>query len=129
MRLVSVVISTRSFLSTRMRISPSTSSTWCVAGRTSTSGSISPVGRTSCSTTLPAWSFSYCAGVADTKMHWRTRFSNSSSLSGRLSSALGRRKPYSTSVTLRARSPLYMALSWPIIWWLSSRNINESFGM
>ncbi len=33
---------------------------------------------------------------------------NSSNISGRLSSALGRRKPYSTSVSLRARSPLNM---------------------
>ena len=33
---------------------------------------------------------------------------NSSNMSGRLSSALGRRNPYSTSVNLRARSPLNM---------------------
>jgi hypothetical protein len=58
MRLVSVVISTRSPLSTVMRISCSTSSTWWVAGRTSTSGSTRPVGRTTCSTTWPAWVFS-----------------------------------------------------------------------
>jgi hypothetical protein len=43
------------------------------------------------------------------------RASNSSNFSGRLSSADGRRKPYSTSVVLRDRSPLYMPPSWPII--------------
>jgi hypothetical protein len=64
----------------------------------------------------------------ETKMTWRMRRSNSSNFSGRLSSADGRRKPYSTSVVLRERSPLYMALSWPIITWLSSRNISASRG-
>ena len=38
-----------------------------------------------------------------------TRSSHSSNLSGRLSSADGRRKPYSTSVSLRERSPRYIA--------------------
>ena len=40
------------------RISSSRSSTWFVAGRISTSGSTSPVGRTTCSTIRPSLSFS-----------------------------------------------------------------------
>ncbi len=51
MRLVSVVTSTRSSTATRLWISESRSSTWVEAGRTSTDGSTSPVGRTTCSTT------------------------------------------------------------------------------
>src|SRR5690242_14176604 len=110
MRLVSVVISTRSPIFTRSRISPSTSSTCERTGRTSTSGSASPVGRTTSSTTLPPdWRNSYGPGVADTKMVRGSRCSHSSNFSGRLSSALGKRKPNSTKVSLRERSPLYIA--------------------
>src|SRR5437016_6175323 len=47
MRLVSVVTSTRSRRSTRIRISPSRSSTWPRTGRTSIGGSISPAGHPS----------------------------------------------------------------------------------
>ena len=55
MRLVSVVTSTRWFASPRACGSrPSRSSTWPFTGRTSTSGSTSPVGRMICSTTTPA---------------------------------------------------------------------------
>ena len=100
-----------------------------LAGRTSTIGSTRPVGRTSCSTTAPACCCSYGPGVAETNTAWRILPSNSSNLSGRLSSALGRRKPYSTSVVLRARSPLYMPPNWPISTWLSSRNMRQSGGM
>ncbi len=32
----------------------------------------------------------------------------------------GRRKPYSASVVLRLKSPLYMAPIWGTVWWLSS---------
>ena len=53
MRLVSVVTSTRSPCLTRRLTSDIRSSTWLVAGRTSISGSTSPVGRTTCSTTWP----------------------------------------------------------------------------
>ncbi|MNS92911.1 hypothetical protein D3C72_1270590 [compost metagenome] len=127
-RLVSVVTSTRSPACTRMLISDSRSSTWVVAGRTMMIGSTRPVGRTTCSTTCPAWSFSNCAGVAETNITWRILRSNSSNFSGRLSSADGIRKPYSTSVVLRARSPLYMPLSWPISTCDSSRNISASGG-
>jgi hypothetical protein len=56
-RLVSVVTSTRSPAAMRFLDSDSRSSTWVLAGRTSTTGSTSPVGRTTCSTTCP-WCFS-----------------------------------------------------------------------
>ena len=67
MRLVSVVTSTRSPRFTVLRISPTRSSTWPRAGRTSISGSSRPVGRITCSaTTPPARSSSKGAGVAET---------------------------------------------------------------
>ncbi|MNQ45847.1 hypothetical protein D3C85_596430 [compost metagenome] len=111
MRLVSVVTRTRSPSETLALIWPSKSSTCVRAGNTSTKGSTKPVGRTTCSTTLSACSFSYAAGVADTNTHWRIRTSNSSSLSGRLSNADGSRNPYCTRVSLRDRSPRYIPLS------------------
>ena len=49
------------------------------------------------------------AGVAETKMVCGLTASHSSKRSGRLSSAEGRRKPYSTRVSLRERSPLNIA--------------------
>ncbi|CSI92128.1 Uncharacterised protein [Vibrio cholerae] len=52
---------------------------------------------------------SYSLGVADTKMVCGANASNSSNLSGRLSKAEGRRKPNSTSVSFRERSPLNIA--------------------
>ncbi len=81
-------------------------------GRTTSSGSMRPVGRMICSTFCP-WggtlcSFSYAPGVAEVKMTWPMSFSNSSNLSGRLSRADGRRKPCSTSTSLRERSPAYI---------------------
>ena len=93
MRLVSVVTSTRSLTFTRSLISDSRSSTWVDAGRTSICGSTSPVGRTTCSTTCAWCARSYSAGVAETKTVRFIRRSNSSSRSGRLSSADGSRKP------------------------------------
>jgi hypothetical protein len=56
------------------------------------------------------------------------RCSNSSKLSGRLSSADGSRKPYSTRVDLRWRSPWNMPRACGIDWWLSSTIIKASFG-
>jgi hypothetical protein len=53
MRFVSVVTSTRSFTAVRSLISASRSSTWLPLGRTSITGSSSPVGRMICSTTTP----------------------------------------------------------------------------
>ena len=53
MRLVSVVTSTRSFVSARFLISSTRSGTWPRAGRMCSSGSTSPVGRITCSTTSP----------------------------------------------------------------------------
>ena len=60
-----------------------------------------------CSTITPPESCSSDSpGVADTKIICGTSPMNSSNCSGRLSSADGRRKPYSTRVVFRARSPL-----------------------
>jgi hypothetical protein len=61
-------------------------------------------------------------------MVWRTTFSNSSKRSGRLSSAEGRRKPYSTRFSLRERSPRYMPPSCGMVTWLSSMIISASCG-
>ena len=94
MRLVSVVTRTRSLCLARSRISCSRSSTCPLTGRTSTSGSTSPVGRMICSTTTPCDSRSSSSpGVADTNSRRGTSFMNSSNRSGRLSSAEGSRKP------------------------------------
>ena len=49
--------------------------------------------------------------MADMYTTWFTRSVNSSNRSGRLSMALGSRKPCSTSVDLRDRSPSYMPWS------------------
>ena len=51
--------------------------------------------------------------------------SHSSKRSGRLSSAEGSRKPYSTSVSLRARSPRYIAPICGTVTWLSSSDQQE----
>ncbi len=128
MRLVSVVTSARSPRALQALISDSTSSTCVRTGRISTTGSIRPVGRTTCSTTCPAFAASYGPGVADTKIICGAMDSHSSNFSGRLSSAEGRRKPYSTSVSLRERSPLYMAPSCGMVWWLSSTTSSASGG-
>ena len=53
---------------------------------------------------------------------------HSSNLSGRLSSALGRRKPNSTSVSLRERSPLYIAPICGTVWCDSSTTSRKSSG-
>ena len=55
---------------------------------------------------LLAVRISYGEGVADMKMHWLMRPSTSSNCSGRLSRALGSRKPCSTRMSLRDRSPM-----------------------
>ena len=115
MRLVSVVTNTRSPAFVRSMISLKTSSTCVVAGRTSTSGSTSPVGRTTCSTICELLDNSHAAGVADTKTDRRILRSNSSNRSGRLSSADGNRNPYITSVSLREWSPLYIPPNCPIM--------------
>ena len=93
MRLVSVVMRTRWSLSTRRRISFMRSSICPSVGRTSTSGSMRPVGRMICSAMLTLFSSSNWPGVALTKMSCGTFSRNSSKRSGRLSRALGRRKP------------------------------------
>ena len=128
-RLVSVVISTRSPQETRSRISESTSSTWVATGRISTGGSTSPVGRTTSSMiSSPASRSSYGPGVADTYTLRGARASHSSKRNGRLSSADGSRNPKSTSVSLRARSPLYIAPICGIVTCDSSTTSNASGG-
>ena len=101
-------------------ISATRSSIWPLVGRTTTSGSISPVGRTICSTTCFDTFSSYALGVADMKMTWLIFSPNSSNRSGRLSIADGSRKPCSTSVSLRDRSPSYWPWSCGTVTWLSS---------
>ncbi len=93
MRLVSVVTSTRSPRSMRRRASFMRSSIWPAVGRTSTAGSTRPVGRMICSTMLTLSRSSNWPGVALTKTICGTLATNSSKRSGRLSSALGSRKP------------------------------------
>jgi hypothetical protein len=52
-----------------------------------------PVGRTICSTTREEWPYSNSPGVADTITSSGVLARNSSKVCGRLSSALGSRKP------------------------------------
>ena len=82
-----------------------------------------------CSTTTPSdnWSSS-SAGVAETKPARGVSARNSSNINGRLSSALGRRNPYSTSVSLRARSPLNMPAICGRVTWDSSTTTRKSSG-
>jgi hypothetical protein len=117
------------FTRSRMRASRR-SSTWPATGRTVISGSMRPVGRMICSTTTPSVLLELVvAGVALTKSTFCVQKpSNSSNLSGRLSSALGRRKPCSTRVSLRARSPRYMAPTCGMVWCDSSMSSRKSFG-
>ena len=83
-------------LAARCRISPSRSSTCPVVGRTSTTGSRTPVGRITCSATSPTLtSISQSPGVAETNTVWLAFSQNSSPFNGRLSAALGKRKPCS----------------------------------
>ena len=53
---------------------------------------------------------------------------NSANVCGRLSIALGSRKPYSTSVDLRDRSPSYMPPICGTVWCDSSRKQTKSLG-
>ena len=87
--LVSVVTRTRPPAPTVVWMRASRSSTCPLVGMTVTSGSTSPVGRMTCSTTCAECSSSKAPGVADTKTHWGTRSTNSSKRSGRLSLADG----------------------------------------
>ena len=67
-------------------------------------------------------------GVAETKIVCGAICSYSSNDNGRLSSADGKRKPYSTRVSFRERSPLYMPPICGIVTWLSSTNSSASLG-
>mmetsp|Transcript_24159 Transcript_24159/g.74483 ORF Transcript_24159/g.74483 Transcript_24159/m.74483 type:complete len:235 (-) Transcript_24159:1087-1791(-) len=115
----------RSPRAARRRHSAVASSSCAARGRTSTVGSQMSVGRTTSLAATVRQRFavarvarsasSSLPGVADTKTASSTRCQNSPLVRGRLSRADGRRKPYSTSVCLRARSPAYMAPNWPIV--------------
>jgi excinuclease ABC subunit B len=96
--------------------------------RTSTSGSITPVGRTICSTIREEWLRSKSLGVADTNTICGVCSRNSSKVWGRLSSALGSRKPKSTSVFLRERSPSNMPPICGTVWCDSSMKQTKSSG-
>ena len=91
--LVRVVTKILSCFSTRILISFIKSSTWLVAGLTTTLGSKRPVGLIICSTVCSECSFSYSAGVALTNIHWLILFSNSLNFKGLLSYAEGSLKP------------------------------------
>ena len=91
-------------------------------------GSISPVGRITCSTkTPPVRSSSHGPGVAETKTVCGRIASHSSNLSGRLSMQDGRRKPNSERVDLRMKSPRNMPPTCGTVTWLSS-TISSAFG-
>ena len=105
--LVRVVTRVRWSASTRAAIISRRSSICPLVGRTCTSGSIRPVGRTICSTTRLLFSNSQPPGVAETRRTCPTRSTNSSKRSGRLSAAEGRRKPCSMRVAFRLRSASY----------------------
>ena len=126
--LVRVVTNTRWSAASRARISATRSSIWPLVGRTTTCGSISPVGRTICSTTRDDTSNSKAEGVALMKTTWPTRSVNSSNRSGRLSSAEGSRNPCSTSVSFRDRSPSNWPWSWGTATCDSSMTVRKSDG-
>jgi hypothetical protein len=67
-------------------------------------------------------------GVAETNTICGVCARNSSNVCGRLSSALGSRKPNSTSVFLRERSPSNMPPIWGTVWWDSSMKQTKSSG-
>ena len=93
MRFVSVVTRTRWLLSVRFFISDTRSSIWLSVFRTSTWGSTSPVGLTSCSAIWKLRARSYWLGVADTNIAFLMYFSNSANFNGLLSNALGSLNP------------------------------------
>ncbi len=87
-----------------------------------------PVGRISCSAITVEFRPSNGPGVAETKTSCGTLRRNSSKRSGRLSSAEGSRKPKSTRVCLRERSPSDMPPSWGTVWCDSSTKTTKSDG-
>ena len=92
-------------------------------------GSMSPVGRITCSTkTPPVRSSSHGPGVAERKIVCGRMASHSSNFKGRLSMQLGSRKPNSASVDLRLKSPRYMPPSWGTVTWPSSTNTTARSG-
>ena len=107
-------------LSVSLWISESKSSICPLVGRTTISGSKSPVGRIICSALRISCSASYSPGVAETKSIWLIFPSNSLKFKGLLSRAEGRRNPKSTRVVFRDRFPLYIPRIWGRLIWLSS---------
>ena len=96
-------------------------STCLSTSSTSYTGSSKPVGRINCSAVcVPLKSSSFCAGVAETNKKCGALWINSSYFKGRLSSALGRRNPYSTKTSLRLLSPAYIPPNCGKLTWLSS---------
>ena len=127
MRFVSVVTRTRDPRCVVTRISASRSSTWCSTGRTSVTGSISPVGRITCSANVPpVRSISHGPGVALTKIVCGRSASHSANFSGRLSMQDGSRNPNSLKMDLRAKSPRSMPPICGTVTWLSS-TISSAF--
>ncbi len=127
MRLVKVVISTRSFCFFLLRISLIKSVICPSDDRTSTSGSTKPVGLINCSTIFFLdLSISHCCGVAERNKDWGILGQNSSALSGRLSKAEGIRKPKSISVCFRDLSPRYIPLICGTVIWDSSITTRKS---
>ena len=66
--------------------------------------------------------------MAETNTSWGVMERNSWKVCGRLSIALGRRNPKSTSVFLRERSPSYMPPICGTVWWDSSMKQTKSSG-
>ena len=118
---MSVVIRTLCPLAAHSWHSEMTSSTCVSVGRIIHSGSIKPVGLTSCSVnTPPVLSNSQGPGVAETKTVCGRILSHSSNFNGLLSRHEGNRNPYSDRVDFLAKSPLYIAPSCGTVTWLSS---------
>ena len=99
-----------------------------VVGRMTTSGSTSPVGRMTCSTTWRCARAPRARAWPTGGSTWPIRSMNSSNRRGRLSRAEGRRNPCSTRVSLRDRSPSNWPWSWGTATWLSSTTIRKSLG-
>ena len=129
MRLVSTVTSTRCAFFAQSLHSAIRSSTCFSTGRMITVGSISPVGRITCSMKMPCVrSISHGPGVALTNVVCGRSASHSSNFSGRLSIAEGRRKPNSASTLLRLKSPRNMPPICGTVTWLSSTDQQRVLG-
>mmetsp|Transcript_3835 Transcript_3835/g.7426 ORF Transcript_3835/g.7426 Transcript_3835/m.7426 type:complete len:212 (+) Transcript_3835:698-1333(+) len=114
-----------SICASRWSSTPPTSS----ALMTRTCGSGTPVGRTISSVTdgdMPHKRSTSAPGVAEMSTACGTRAQNSALVSGRLSSADGRRKPCATRLRLRWWSPANMAEICGAVMWHSSTRSSQS---